>query len=281
MTAEPTDRARTPLLTLITQESLDRDYQAAASRRGPEQPASRGLRAGVVVVVAAFALLVTIAAVQTQANSDVDDQSRSALISRIESRRTSVANLQEAAAQLRTDNLNAEGRLRDLGARYGDVQARGATLGALSGFEAVRGDGVRLTLDNSPLASSSDQIRASDLVLVVNALWQSGAEAVAINGQRVASTGAISTSGDAIEVNFRGIAPPYTILAIGDQGTLSSRFVDSGSALQFVAAANQFGFSWDMENEDDLRLPAAPASLQRLRYATEKTNPKGDGGGPP
>lgn len=279
--AAPADRARTPLLALITQEALDRDYQAAASRRGPDEHAGPALRAGVVGVVAAFALLVTVAAVQTSANADVDQESRSALISRIETRRASLADLQDDAATLREDNLAAEDALRRLGSRYADVRAERATIGAVTGFEPVRGDGVRLTVDNSPYAAENETVRSIDLATIANALWSAGAEAIAINGQRLTGTGAISTSGDAIEVNLVGVAPPYTILAIGDQGSLSSRFVDTPSALQFVAVANQFGFSWKMVREDDLRLPAAPASMRVLRSAEPKKNPKGDGGGPP
>lgn len=279
--AAPADRARTPLLALITQEALDRDYQAAASRHGPGAAPPPGFRAAVVAVVAAFALLVTVAAVQTNANADVDEESRSALINRIETRRASVADLQDEVADLRKENLAAEDALRSLGSRYASVQGTRATLGALTGFEAVRGDGVRLTIDNSPYAAENELVRSIDLATVANALWSAGAEAVAINGQRLTGTGAISTSGDAIEVNLIGVAPPYTVLAIGDQGTLSSRFVDTPSGLQFVAVANQFGFSWKMDREDDLRLPAAPASMRILRSATPKTNPKVDGGGPP
>lgn len=279
--AAPADRARTPLLALITQEALDRDYQAAASRRGPGEHPRPALRAGVVGVVAAFALLVTVAAVQTNANADVDQESRSALISRIETRRASLAELQDDAATLREDNLAAEDSLRRLGARYADVRAEQATIGAVTGFEAVRGDGVRLTVDNAPYAGGNETVRSIDLATIANALWSAGAEAIAINGQRLSGTGAISTSGDAIEVNLVGVAPPYTILAIGDQGSLSSRFVDTPSGLQFVAVANQFGFSWKMDKEDDLRLPAAPASMRTLRFAEQKTNPKVEGGGPP
>ncbi|HWJ08230.1 MAG TPA: DUF881 domain-containing protein [Nocardioides sp.] len=281
MTVEPTDRARTPLLALITLEALDRDYQAAASRRGPDEHAGPVLRAGVVGVVAAFALLVTVAAVQTAANADVAEESRSALINRIEARRGSVAELQDQVAALREQNLAADDALRSLGSRYSGVQAERATLGALTGFAAVRGDGVRLTVDNSPYAAENEKIRDVDLATIANALWAAGAEAVAINGQRLTATGAISTSGDAIEVNLVGVAPPYTVLAVGDQGTLSSRFVDTPSGLRFVATADQFGFSWKMDKEDDLRLPAAPASMRILRSATPKTNPKLDGGGPP
>ncbi len=74
-TAAPTDRANTPLLTLITQQSLDEDYQHVAERRAAENggappPRRRPTRtAGIVVAV--FGLLVTVAAVQTSEQEGV------------------------------------------------------------------------------------------------------------------------------------------------------------------------------------------------------------------
>lgn len=275
------DRARTPLLTLITQEAVDRDYQVAASRRSPDHHAGPGLRLAVVVVVAAFAVLVTVAAVQTSQNADVDDASRSSLIERIEARRERVNGLQRQIAALRTDNQVAEDRLRSLGTTYADARARRASLGALTGFEVVRGDGVRVRMDNPPYADENSAIRDADLALLANALWVAGAEAIAINGQRLTAASGIRNSGVAIEVGGIGIAPPYTITAIGDQGALPANFVESEAGLQFIGVTEQYGYSYDMENVDDLRLPAAPASLRSLRSATYEPKPRNKGGGTP
>lgn len=277
------DRSRTPLLTLITQEAIDRDYQVAASRRSPDQHESPGLRMAVIGVLAAFAVLVTVAAVQTSQNAEVNDASRKGLIERIQARRATVAGLQREIADLRSANTSAEGTLRSLGTRYGDVQARRTSLGALTGFETVRGDGVRVTVDNPAFADADTEVRDSDLALLANALWGAGAEAIAINGQRLTAAGGIRTSGVAIEVNGIGIAPPYTIIALGDQRTLSANFVDSGAGLSFIAITDQFGYSYEMENEDDLRLPAAPAVLRTMTSATydPRPGPKVEGGGTP
>lgn len=275
------DRARTPLLTLITQEAVDRDYQVAASRRATDHHAGPGLRLAVVAVVAAFAVLVTVAAVQTSQNADVNDASRSSLIERIEARRDRVNALQQEIAALRTANQRAEDRLRSLGTSYADARARRASLGALTGFETVRGDGVRVRMDNPPYADESSLIRDADLALLANALWGAGAEAIAINGQRLTAASGIRNSGVPIEVHGIGIAPPYTITAIGDQRTLSANFVDSEAGLQLIALTEQYGYTYDMENVDDLRLPAAPASLQRLLSATYAPNIRTKGGGTP
>ncbi|HWI42402.1 MAG TPA: DUF881 domain-containing protein [Nocardioides sp.] len=259
------DRARTPLLTLITQESLDRDYQLVASRRTPDSPEGPGSRTAVVVVLAIFAMLVTVAGVQTSRNAQADDASRAGLIKRIQDRRETVSRLQEKVADLRRTNSGAESDLRRLGERSSAFQARRSALGAVTGFGRVSGDGVQVSLDNAPYADKDSLVRDSDLALLVNGLWSAGAEAVAVNGQRLTAMSAIRNSGDAIEVNRVGIAPPYTVTAIGDGRSLSADFITSRSGQAFVALTQQFGFRYDMDNVESVELPAAPPAQRTLR----------------
>ncbi len=67
-----------------------------------------------------------------------------------------------------------------------------------------------------------------DLQLVVNELTASGAEAIAINGQRVISRTAIRCVGPTIMVNNVPIVPPFEILAVGDPGTLAGGLLLGG-----------------------------------------------------
>jgi uncharacterized protein YlxW (UPF0749 family) len=281
MTQTVSDRARTPLLTLITQESLDRDYQVAASRRGPDEHEGPASRTAVVLVLAAFAMLVTVAAVQTSRNADVNDASRASLIQRIESRRTVVGELQEQVAELRAANTAAEEDLRQLGDRLSSLRTRRAELGALTGFARVTGDGLRISLDNAPYADINAQLRDSDLTLLVDGLWAAGAEAIAINGQRLTAMSAIRNSGPAIEVNSVGIAPPYTVTAIGDRRSLSADFITSRSGQAFVTLAQQYGFRYELDNVESVELPAAPLTQRRLRSAERRKQPKVQGGSAP
>lgn len=284
---DPSARMRTPLLALITAEALERDYQMVAQRRiaqgGPPHGQDRiPGRAGVIAVVAAFGVLLTIAAVQTSANADVDSASRESLIERIEVRRADVQELQRQIADYRDDNAAAEAALLDLGDLVNDVEGVATDLGVAAGFTPVTGPGIRIELDN---AASSDpdteHIRDSDLALLVNALWTAGAEAIAINGQRISSRTAIRNSGTAIEVNSTGIAPPYTVQAVGNSDTLSSRLLESSSGAAFALLAGDYGWSNDTDNVDDMRLPGAPVRLRQLRSATHATDigrpPEGDG----
>ncbi|AIY17419.1 DUF881 domain-containing protein [Pimelobacter simplex] len=284
MTEPSLDRARTPLLTLITQEALDRDYQVAASRRGDgERPERRrSYRGGVIVVIGVFAMLVTVAAVQTSQNADVDDASRASLIDRVEARQAVLRDNQDRIAQLRDANAQGQELLSSLNRRYADARARVAALGALTGFAPVTGSGVRIVVDNPDYAGPNEVVRDSDLALLVNGLWEAGAEAISINGQRLSGASAIRNSGEPIEVNSVGIAPPYTVIAIGDRRTLGADFVESRSGLRFLNLADQYGFTHEIDNVDDVRLGAAPSGFQRLRSATYlQRNPKTKGGEAP
>ncbi|KAA1415939.1 DUF881 domain-containing protein [Nocardioides humilatus] len=283
-----TARTRTPLLTLISAEALERDYQMVALRRVQQggSPSRRGGwlsgGLGVITIVAVFGFLVTLAAVQTSRNADVTDASRATLIDRIDARRAAVRSQQRAISDLRDDNTKAEADLIELNGQVNDVEGDATDLGAVTGFTPVVGEGIRIQLDNAPYADpDTEHIRDSDLAMLVNALWTAGAEAIAINGQRISSRTAIRNSGTAIEVNSIGIAPPYVVQAIGNVNTLSSRVVESGSGASFGVLAGDYGWSYDVDNVAELRLPAAPARLRQLRSAEQASQggraPEGDG----
>ena len=96
---------------------------------------------------------------------------------------------------------------------------------ARAGLGAVTGDGVTVTLASGPAptdpvtgkAQSTDQghIVDFDLQVISNELWHDGAEAIAINGQRLIATSTIRAAGNAILVDFAPLSEPYTIQAIG------------------------------------------------------------------
>jgi len=89
-----------------------------------------------------------------------------------------------------------------------------------AGFLPVVGPGVAVTLGDSPqIPAGKDPsnyiIHDYDLRVVVNALWAGGAEAIAINNQRLISTSSIRCAGNTILVNYTRLASPYKVKAIG------------------------------------------------------------------
>lgn len=100
-------------------------------------------------------------------------------------------------------------------------------------------------------------MRDSDLQLVVNALWQSGAEAVAINDQRLTNLSAIRAAGDAILVNDHPLTLPYTVQAVGGP-TLQQTFQDNAYGGLYLAQLKQeFQIRYDVSAQGGLSLPAA------------------------
>ncbi len=267
-------RVTMPLLSLIAHQALEEDYVTAGHRRqerrpgdddaGPGRPRSRWL---VVAVVAAFGLLIATAAVQTSRDAPARDASRASLISRIDQQRALVATQQDQISRLRRVGAGAEQTLTDMVQRVGAVEVEQRALQSLTGVGRVSGDGVRVSLSATPGAGTNAQIRDEDLALLVNALWSAGAEAIALNGQRLTAVTAIRASGRAVEVNEVGIAPPYTIAAIGDQATLQADFYQSSSGLAFDQLARDYAFVFDLQNVDGLTLPSAPARVEQLRSA--------------
>lgn len=268
---ETTDRVTTQLLTLITQQSLDEDYQVVAERRaaenGGEPPRRRPARTA-AIVVAAFGLLVTVAAVQTNANEGVQSASRASLIDQIDASKNDVAHLQRRIVRLREHNLALQSRLDDVTSAEQEASTRNVRLAAASGFGPVQGPGVRITVEDSP---TGQLVRDRNLRPLVNGLWDAGAEAIAINGQRLTSRTSVQNSSDAIQVNSRPLSPPYVVQAIGDPLTLEADLMETSGGLLFRDIVTGLGFPWDMDTVDDLSLPPAPPRLLRLRYAAEGT----------
>jgi uncharacterized protein YlxW (UPF0749 family) len=259
-------RVTMPLLTLITQQSLDEDYLHVAERRaaGPPGPPSGRPRRTAAVMVGVFGILVATAAVQTARNHGVDQASRTTLVSRINDERATVEKLQERIVRLRERNAALERQGDQLATTEQAAVSRLRRLQVRTGFVAVRGPGVRITVDDSPDGDPDGAVQDEDLAMVANGLWEAGAEAVSINGQRLTAVTAIRNSSRAILVNVVPLTPPYTVLAIGDPLTLQSKFLDSASGQAFSILVSNYGLGFDMENEETLSLPAAPPKLLRL-----------------
>lgn len=255
------------LLGYITAHSLDEDYDHV-SRRGRAAAGPRPHRGGLaaMLVLGMFGILVATAFVQTSRNAVASEDGRDQLVTQIqargaqvEARRDRVTELRGEVSRLRAQDLAASSQGRALTSRLG-------RLGVHTGFTAVTGPGVQVVVDDNPDATSSvERVLDKDLQKLANALWESGAEAMSFNGQRLTNLSAIRHAGSAITVNGRSLSPPYTVLAVGDPDSIPARFVETkhGSAwLDYQAA---YGLQFDMTSEESLKLPAA--SRLDLRYA--------------
>ncbi len=116
--------------------------------------------------------------------------------------------------------------------------------------------------------SDTGRVRDRDMQRVVNGLWESGAEAISINGQRLTALSAVRAAGDAILVDNRPLVPPYTVLAVGDGDRLSTGFQNSADGLYLHALQENYGIRTGISVEGDVRLPAAPSVIVRTAQPT-------------
>jgi uncharacterized protein YlxW (UPF0749 family) len=262
-------RVTLPLLELVTQESLDQDYRYLAERRAQGEPprsSSRTATVAVLGVLALFGLLVATAAAQDARDAVVDATSRAVLIDQINQRRDQLARSQDRIGRMRARISTLESGLEVTGSSQVAAGQRVQRLLARTGFGAVRGPGVRVVVEDSPSGIPNEAVRDSDLALLVNALWSVGAEAISINEQRLTVLSAIRNVDVAVHVNGKPVSPPYIVSAIGDPKTLQADLVNSPRGQAFFALADALGLVWDMSNQTELILPAAP--LRPLRAAT-------------
>jgi uncharacterized protein YlxW (UPF0749 family) len=282
----PTRRpdASMTLLKEVMERPLDPGYAAAARRKAQEQDAEQadaraaGRRPSSLLVTLLLAVLGGTLAVVAVAELRVpaSASSRQVLIDEIDSRTAHVDSLEREVGSLRTeiDSLNAAA-LAGQGTALSD---RAQLLGVRTGASAVTGSGVVIQLDNAQgtgdLAgrdprereqAERGRVRDRDLQLVVNGLWEAGAEAIAVNGQRLTALSSIREAGAAVLVNFRPLSPPYRVEAIGDPQKMQVHFASSAAGRYLASLQQNYGVRASVAGADRLELPAA--SGLRLRYA--------------
>ncbi|MFF2121398.1 DUF881 domain-containing protein [Kitasatospora sp. NPDC058184] len=282
------------LLTNVMDHSLDEGYaEAAAARGGARDSRIPGTLPGLLTLGAGLALVgavVTVGAVNAHKAEPSLAKERDALIHRINDSNTSADRLQKQVQELR---LKVDSTQQQALAS-GDADPGGVS-GAV-GLGQVTGPGVKLVLEDAagtgsggnvdPRAgqgfSNSGRLRDRDLQLVVNGLWGSGAEAIAINGQRLTALSAIRAAGEAVLVDNRPLVPPYNIQAIGDGSKLLTAFEKDMAGQYLRLLQEQYGIKSTLSVQKNLTLPAAVGvTLRTAQPVTPEASPPATAGATP
>lgn len=147
-----------------------------------------------------------------------------------------------------------------------------------AGLIPLTGTGIVLQLDDSqapvpPGASQADYLVGShDIRTVVEELWVAGAEAIAINAERVTTTTAIIDIGPSLLVNSAYLAPPYQVTALGPTD-LYDRLSRSPGFIDFVRArAEAYGIRLSFAEPESVDMPAFAGTVT-LRYSRPIVSP--------
>ncbi len=127
------------------------------------------------------------------------------------------------------------------------------------GLTDVKGSGIVITLkDNNTVKRSNISpldnielylVHAGDLVEVINALRNAGAEAISINGQRITNFTSVYCAGNVVVVNGEKISSPVEIKAIGSPELLYGSITIPGGYLELM---EETGVIIDVKKSDNI-----------------------------
>ena len=134
---------------------------------------------------------------------------------------------------------------------------------AAAGLTAVRGPGIAVTLDDGSvrnMPASSDPnvylVHEFDVRDVINVLWLAGAEAVAVNDERVVGNTSVYCVGSTVMVNATRLSPPYVIRAIGEPGVLMETLRNPSYLSSLRQKAERYGIKFQVTQVSKMTLPA-------------------------
>ena len=143
------------------------------------------------------------------------------------------------------------------------------------GLTEVTGTGVKIvlqdsniTIANNPFINISDLlVHDGDLMHVVNELFNAGAEAISINGQRIVVTTAIECDGNVVKVNGTKIGAPFEISARGYPEQLAGGERPGG----YVELLESRGIIVSVTKQNSVKIPKYAGTI-KFTYATSTTN---------
>jgi uncharacterized protein YlxW (UPF0749 family) len=268
------------LLRSLLSEHLDTGYAAAAARRTDGRTRGRwSERSWQLLAGLAVAAVFATAAAQAQLVAPATRETQLVLADGVRS-----AEAVTADATARRNDLSSEVEAERRTRLEGDEQGR-QLLGSLDAAEAaaaatpVRGPGLTVTVtepdaardltdvSKERVAGSRQVILDRDLQLVVNSLWVSGAEAIAVGGVRIGPNVTIRQAGGGILVDNQPIGSPYVVLAVGPPHGMHDVF-DNSSALQRLRLLEtSYGVGVNVSEGDGLTVPAG--SVRDVNFAKQ------------
>ncbi|MBM7583302.1 uncharacterized protein YlxW (UPF0749 family) [Caldicoprobacter guelmensis] len=147
----------------------------------------------------------------------------------------------------------------------------------LAGLVDLQGPGVVVTVDVKYVGEWGQDaivqnVRYDDLLKLVNELNAAGAEAIAINGERVIATTEIRNAGDYIVINTNRYSAPFEIRAIGNPDTLEAALKLLGGVADDLGVYLQI----NIKRVDNIRIPRYRGTFQyKFAKPVQDTGTKG------
>lgn len=160
----------------------------------------------------------------------------------------------------KVDSLTAQlDNMRKNDQALADLQTELNNASMNAGLVSLEGPGLIITVNDRPnnLQSSNnpneDIIHEADLLMLINEIKSSGAEAISLNDERITAMSEVRCAGPLIIVNQNRIGTPFIIKAIGNPELLESGMNLGGGIYRQLKFQ---GFQISMEKAELIQIPA-------------------------
>lgn len=159
---------------------------------------------------------------------------------------------------IQKDQQQLSGIQQDLRSTSGDSQkiSELEIQKSKAGLTKLKGPGISINLDDSKQGPVSDDsiVHAADLRDIVNLLWGARAEAISINGERIAASTSIDCIVNTILINNTHLTTPFKIEAIGDQRLLASQLENKNNLSDLYRRRQTNGLIFDTSKISNLTI---------------------------
>ncbi|MDR1616490.1 MAG: DUF881 domain-containing protein [Syntrophomonadaceae bacterium] len=158
-----------------------------------------------------------------------------------------------ASLTLQLDNV------RQVDQALADLQKELVNTQKIAGLSELEGPGLVITVNDRPnnLQNNNnpneDLIHEADLLMLINELKASGAEAITLNNERITAMTEVRCAGPVIIVNQNRIGTPFVISAMGNPDLLESGMNLGGGIFRQLKFQ---GFEISMEKSELIQMPA-------------------------
>jgi len=210
-------------------------------------------------------------------------QERSPLVETALSLQTEQGGLKSQIVALRSDIEKLEQQATGSAAEIKSLNDHLQEARIAAGLIPLTGTGLVIKLEDSsqPVpdgGNASDYlVGAADLRTVVSELWLAGAEAIAINSERITTSTAIIDIGGSVLINAAYVAGPFEIRAIGPTDLFKRLSASPGFDELVRARRGSFGIgiSWAEPDSLDVAGFAGSVNLRESRAVAAPSTPPG------
>jgi uncharacterized protein YlxW (UPF0749 family) len=237
-------------------------------------PRKRRVEHSLVLLVPAvlFGLLVTLQWRTQAERSELSVRYNAPLIDAANALQNEQNDLKSQLAQLRArlDEIQRNASSQSGAAK--ELQTRLDELKGSAGLTPLSGDGIIVQLDDARNVSVASRdidksiCHATDLTDIINTAWRGGAQAIAVNDERIVSSSSVYCVGSTIMVNGTLMSPPFSIAAIGPQNAMLGAFDDPTQLQDIKQRRDVQGLGFRVSRASAIHVPAYSGALN-VRFA--------------